>query len=144
MTLLTLGRPFQFSEEDRHGLHGAGVRLIEEPVRGFALADDAIEASLITSGEKLRFDAVYSALGRVVRSDLARALGAEADEEGAFIVDDHQRTNVPGLYAAGDVVQGLAQISVATGQAAIAATDINNQLFRNTDAEDFGSFLVND
>ncbi|SNS87210.1 hypothetical protein SAMN06265795_10856 [Noviherbaspirillum humi] len=37
-------------------------------------------------------------------------------------------TSVPGLYAAGDVVSGLNQIAVATGQAAIAATAIHNSL----------------
>ena len=37
-------------------------------------------------------------------------------------------TDVSGLYAAGDVVQGLDQISVACGQAAIAATAIHNRL----------------
>src|SRR5206468_10707164 len=76
-------------------------------------------------GEEHRFDTLYSALGSRIHSDLALSLGAEADEDGALIVDDHQRTSVPGLYAAGDVVCGLSQISVAMGQAAIAATDIN-------------------
>lgn len=50
------------------------------------------------------------------------------DEDGALSVNAHQRTSVAGLYAAGDVVHGLSQISVATGQAAVAATDINRSL----------------
>ncbi len=79
-------------------------------------------------GGKHRFDTVYTALGVRVRSGLATALGAEADEDGALIVRDHQRTSVPGLYAAGDVVRGLSQVSVAIGQAAVAATDINASL----------------
>ena len=68
------------------------------------------------------------ALGLRARSDLAVALGADHDADGALAVDQHQMTTVPGLYAAGDVVQGLAQISVAMGQAAIAATAIHNSL----------------
>jgi thioredoxin reductase (NADPH) len=67
-------------------------------------------------------------LGLRARSDLATELGASRDEDGALIVDGHQQTSVPGLYAAGDVVQGLAQISVAMGHAAIAATAIHNGL----------------
>jgi thioredoxin reductase (NADPH) len=59
---------------------------------------------------------------------LAVALGADHDADGALIVDAHQQTTVPHLYAAGDLVQGLAQISVAMGQAAIAATAIHNGL----------------
>jgi thioredoxin reductase (NADPH) len=35
---------------------------------------------------------------------------------------------VPGLFAAGDVVSGLNQISIAMGQAAVATTAIHNRL----------------
>ena len=41
---------------------------------------------------------------------------------------EHQETSVPGLYAAGDVVRGLNQISTAEGEGAIAATDVHNRL----------------
>ena len=40
----------------------------------------------------------------------------------------HMRTSVPGLYAAGDVVIGLDQISHAMGQGGVAATTIRNDL----------------
>jgi thioredoxin reductase (NADPH) len=39
-------------------------------------------------------------------------------------------TSVEGLYAAGDLVRGLNQIAVATGEAAIAATAMHNRLRR--------------
>ena len=45
-----------------------------------------------------------------------------------MVVDAHNATSLPGLYAAGDVVKGLNQISVATAEAALAATDIHNML----------------
>ena len=45
-----------------------------------------------------------------------------------MVVDAHQATGVPGLYAAGDVVRGLNQIAVAEAEAAIAATAIHNAL----------------
>ena len=55
-------------------------------------------------------------------------LGATSTENGNFEVDDHQRTSITGLYAAGDVVTDLHQLSVAFGHAAVAATDIHNRL----------------
>jgi thioredoxin reductase (NADPH) len=45
-----------------------------------------------------------------------------------LLVDDHQQTSVPGLYAIGDLVPGLTQIGVAMGQAAMAASAINRSL----------------
>ena len=44
------------------------------------------------------------------------------------MTDKHQQLGLKGLYAAGDVVAGLDQISVAMGHAAIAATAIHNDL----------------
>jgi thioredoxin reductase (NADPH) len=50
------------------------------------------------------------------------------EPDGRLIVDDRQQTSVPGVWAAGDIVRGLNQISVAMGQAAIAATAIHRVL----------------
>ncbi|HZF98983.1 MAG TPA: NAD(P)/FAD-dependent oxidoreductase [Pseudoxanthomonas sp.] len=82
-------------------------------------------------GGERAFDTVYPVLGGRLQSGLATALGAKIEEGGALIVDDHQMTSVEGLYAIGDVVSALNQISVAVGQAAIAATAIHNALPRN-------------
>jgi thioredoxin reductase (NADPH) len=76
-------------------------------------------------------DVLYPALGCTVRSELATALGACCSDTGNLQVDGLQRTTVESLYAAGDVVSDLHQLSVATGHAAIAATEIHNSLARN-------------
>ncbi|MBY2993607.1 NAD(P)/FAD-dependent oxidoreductase [Rhizobium leguminosarum] len=81
-----------------------------------------------TSRGTHRFDSIYPALGSDVRSELALGVGATVSGEGCICVDGHQRTNVRGLYAAGDVVIGLDQISHAMGQAGVAATTIRNDL----------------
>ena len=63
-----------------------------------------------------------------IRSNIAIQLGAEQAGNKCLTVDSHQQTTIPGLYAIGDIVAGLNQICVATGQAAIAATAIHNSL----------------
>lgn len=77
------------------------------------------------------FDTLYPALGSTVRSELAVGLGALRAEDGSLAVDSHCRAGIAGLYAAGDVVAGLDQISNAMGQAAVAATTIRNDLARD-------------
>lgn len=94
-----------------------------EPGRGIELTTE--------DGRVLCFDILYPNLGARVRSGLARRLGARCDDTGALLVDQHQQTSVPGLYAIGDVVAGLNQISVAVGQAAQAATAVHNGLEAN-------------
>jgi thioredoxin reductase (NADPH) len=103
-----------------------GVRVIDGPAQQFRLEADGLSFS--TAAGRLSFEAVYPALGSVVHSDLATSLGATATEEGCIKVDGHQRTSVVGLYAAGDVVSGLDQISHAMGEAGVATTTIRNDL----------------
>jgi thioredoxin reductase (NADPH) len=92
--------------------------------------DDKVTV-IVTDGGRHDVDVLYPALGCNVRSELATHLGARCNGEGNLQVDDHQQTTVPGLYAAGDVVTDLHQLSVASGHAAIAATAIHNNLPRN-------------
>ncbi|MBZ9819703.1 NAD(P)/FAD-dependent oxidoreductase [Mesorhizobium sp. CA4] len=83
---------------------------------------------LLSGGATSTFDAVYPAMGCRTGAKFGIDLGATCDDLGYLIVDAHQRTVVPGLYAAGDVVNEINQIAVAFGHAAIAATDMHNRL----------------
>jgi len=84
--------------------------------------------TLASSQGERQFDVAYLALGSTPQHGLARSLRAECDERDALMVDAHQATSVPRLYAAGDVVRGLNQVVVAAAEGAIAATDIHNKL----------------
>lgn len=111
---------------ERERLEAAGIRAVDGPCRAFTLETDRIAVAL--PGGAAAFTSIYPALGSDVRSELAVGLGAEVSQEGCVAVDGKQRATVPGLYAAGDVVIGLDQISNATGQGGIAATTIRNDL----------------
>ena len=130
LTVLSLERELATTSDEAAQLEQAGVRLVREPVAALVPDEDAIVARLAGSGRVLRFDTMYSALGLRGRSEPVAGLGADQDEDGMLLVDGHQRSNLPGLYAVGDVVQGLTQIAVAMGQAAIAASAINSSLER--------------
>jgi thioredoxin reductase (NADPH) len=106
------------------------VRIVRK-FKQITLASESIVAVVTENGERHEVDALYPAFGCTVRSNLATSLGASCTENGNLVVDDHQRTTVEGLYAAGDVVTDLHQLSVAFGHAAIAATDIHNKLPSN-------------
>jgi thioredoxin reductase (NADPH) len=70
-------------------------------------------------------DGVFIAIGYVPNNALARKLGVEIDDEEGYIkVDRQQRTNIQGIYAAGDITGGVKQIVTAVGQGAVAALSI--------------------
>ena len=125
--LLTDGK--EASPDQRAALADAGISLHEQPISDLFVEGDEITA-VLPDRTRLSIEVLYPALGSVVRSNLAAALGARCISGGYLEVDTHQRTSVPRLYAAGDVVNELNQICVATGHAAIAATDIYNTLRR--------------
>lgn len=126
ITLFPSEGKLDMTDENKAELIGLGVELIEQAPWGYALSGEAIEVSFPET--KRRFASLYPALGSAIQSELAVSLGAELTEGGCVWVDRHQRTTVPGLYAAGDVVLGLDQISHAMGQAAVAATAIRNDM----------------
>lgn len=125
VTLIHVGPAEALTEEEE--LRRMGVELIRAPIDNVRLEGDRVTA-LSWGGTFRIFDLVYSALGTSPNAELARALDARVGEDGCMIVDAHQATTVPGLYAAGDVVRGLNQIAVAGAEAAIAATAIHNAL----------------
>jgi thioredoxin reductase (NADPH) len=127
VTLIHVGEPGTLADNDRRTLAAAGLPVIETPIQAVHIERDRI-AAFTFDGEPRRFDTVYSGLGSTPRSKLAQQAGALLDEAGRLIVDDHQNTSVAGLYAAGDLVRGLNQMTVAEAEAAIAATDIHNRL----------------
>jgi thioredoxin reductase (NADPH) len=127
IALIHVGAPDALPDEERRRLAADGIELIETPIESVRFEKRRITA-LCFDGRARAFDSIYSALGVTPRIQLAVKAGAELDESGRLVVGDHQETSVPGLYAAGDVVRGLNQISTAEGEAATAATDIHNRL----------------
>ncbi|MDO7844155.1 NAD(P)/FAD-dependent oxidoreductase [Sphingomonas immobilis] len=117
----------QLSVSETANLARGGIAVKRAPVRGLSIDGEILLANL-TDGQLLHFDTLYVALGTSPRSELARTAGAELSPTGCVVVDEHQQTTVAGLFAAGDMVEGLDQIAVAAGQAAKAATAIHNLL----------------
>ncbi|GAB3726172.1 NAD(P)/FAD-dependent oxidoreductase [Luteimonas pelagia] len=100
--------------------------VLHPPPQRIALEDGAC---VVESSEgRMRLDTLYPVLGSDAQSGLALALGAACDHNGELVVDAHLHTTVDGLYAIGDVVSALNQISVAVGHAAIAATAVHRRL----------------
>jgi thioredoxin reductase (NADPH) len=130
VTVLPTDAPDRLDRALADELAAANIRVAEARIVDVDRSGEKI-AALMQSGARCELDVLYPALGCEVRSELATALGAATDDIGCLKVDDHQATSVPGLYAAGDVVTDLHQISVAIGHAAIAATAIHNRLPRN-------------
>ena len=87
---------------------------------------EEIQISNNKSGETSTFktDGVFVAIGYTPAVELAEMMGLEINEDGYIKHDGKHRTNVPGIYSAGDVEGGYKQIVTASGQGAEAAMTI--------------------
>lgn len=128
VTWLSLGTQHDVAAPELAQLRERQVLVADSmPLHIRCLPGEGVEVEMV-DGRRLDFDVLYPALGLEHECGLATGLGAQAGADGQLVVDPRLQTTVPGLYVAGDVAAGLNQISVAWGQAAIAATAIHNAL----------------
>lgn len=127
ITVFTLGKKIALTAKEKAKLAETHIEIISDPVIQVTVKDHTI-TTLQTDKMAYRFDTVYSSLGTVVQTSLAIALGAKHNKDGNLLVNSHQETNIPGLYAIGDIVAGLNQMCVASSHGAIAAVTIFNKL----------------
>ncbi|HZZ90596.1 MAG TPA: NAD(P)/FAD-dependent oxidoreductase [Caulobacteraceae bacterium] len=132
VTLLYAGDPDRLAGAGELRSVGVGVRSVE--VEDIEIAEQAILVR-DASPEPETFDCLYLALGCDLHSHLPTMPPLARDEDGSLVVDPHQQTSIDGLYAVGDIVRGLNQIAVATGEAAIAATRIHRRLRERDSAQ---------
>jgi thioredoxin reductase (NADPH) len=126
VTLIAPDKALSLSSEDQQKLKDARIDCVDGPAQAVAISSECIVVD--TAEGHYSFDSIYPALGSDTHTQLGEMVGAKLAEDGCFLCDSHQRTSVPGLYAAGDVVHGLDQISHSMGEGGVAATTIRNDL----------------
>ena len=95
--------------------------------------EDRVEEILIVNNKTndsstFETNGVFIAIGYTPAIELAQKLGIEVTTDGYIKHDGKHRTNIPGVYSAGDVEGGYKQIVTASGQGAEAAMTIFEDL----------------
>lgn len=83
------------------------------------LGDERVSGILFSDGEILNCNGVFVAEGVAGGSNFAKKLGIYTDGD-KIVVDENMQTNVPGIYACGNLVGGLLQINKAAYEGAMA------------------------
>jgi thioredoxin reductase (NADPH) len=127
VTYLPAHAEFGLSIDDANLAASKGIQVERRLAEEIVTTEDGVRISY-ASGDTATFDVLYPCLGVTPRAELCSPLGVVLSEGGGILTDRHQETAVRGVFAAGDVVEGLDQIASACGQAAVAATAIHNRL----------------
>jgi len=93
------------------------------------IGEDRLEAVKLDDSQEMKVDGLFIEIGSIPNSGLAEDLDIELTENGYIKTDEERRTNVPGIYAAGDVIDSpLKQAITAAGQGSEAASTAYDEL----------------
>jgi thioredoxin reductase len=132
ITLFTHGKS-ELTAEQTEILRRRKVRIVEHPVEKLIHDGNALHGA-IAGGELIEQDAILGGGPPFqMKSDVGESLGCEKNEMGLYKVGEGNRTNVPGIYAAGDSITMQQSVvgALATGQwaGATASQDLLNEAF---------------
>ncbi len=86
------------------------------------LGTKSVEKVRLSTGEELTLQGIFVAIGHLALSDLASKLGAALNEMGEIIINRKSETNVPGVYAAGDVCDTVFKQAITGAAEAVTAS----------------------
>ena len=112
---------YPLSEPEREKVAATGARIVSGDVAELVLRDGALSEVLLADETRVPVEALFVAPRYLAQTEVLGELGCEADENGFLAVDGNGATSVPGVWAAGNVVDPRAKVIIAAGAATAAA-----------------------
>ncbi|TDE32172.1 NAD(P)/FAD-dependent oxidoreductase [Actinomadura sp. 6K520] len=125
VTLLTGKAP---EGEEAARLDVRGVRVVEGEARRVVVEGDRVTGIELADGSVVGCDAVFVAPAFVAKDGPLADLGCAFGDDGFVAADATGRTSVPGVWAAGNVVNPMGQVIIAASAGAMSAAVINSEL----------------
>lgn len=126
--LVCLQEDEKLTDDHRRWLAAVKVPARHERVVAFTGAGRAVEHVVFSDGRSERCDAAFICAPLRQRYPLVEMLGCKIRSDGEIDADERGRTNVPGVYAAGDAVTTIHQVALAAASGVKAAMAINEDL----------------
>jgi thioredoxin reductase (NADPH) len=122
------------NKEDMQMMKENQIQYIEERIESVLANESQLEGFVLENGQTIRGNYAFVAFGgNEVRSQLAKQLGVELLENKHMLVDPRTKmTNIPGVWAAGDVVVHSEQVTIAMGEGLQAAIWIHKDIMANS------------
>lgn len=114
--------------EESARLAARGIAVEPGEVTRVVVESDRLTGVELAGGRVVARHAVFLHPRFVPTDDLLTSLGCEVDERGVVRTDGVGRTSVPGVWAAGNVVDPMAQLITAASAGSLAAGMLNTEL----------------
>ncbi|WP_341277825.1 NAD(P)/FAD-dependent oxidoreductase [Paenibacillus sp. FSL H8-0537] len=126
-TICTDG-PDEMTAEQREELQQHDVPIFDSKIQRIEAANGSVQQVVLEDGSILSCEGIFFVPKLAIGSDLPQTIGCAMTEAGAVIVDEFGKTNVPGIYSAGDAASQKYQVVAAASMGSMAAVSINSEL----------------
>lgn len=114
--------------QDRERLEARGLRFVEGEIEHLVVDGDRLRGIELTDGRAVPRAAAFVFPRAVPHDELLTHLGCAKGDNGWVVTDRTGRTGVPGVWAAGNVIDPRAQVVAAAGMGSTAAFALNADL----------------
>ncbi|QHW31084.1 NAD(P)/FAD-dependent oxidoreductase [Paenibacillus rhizovicinus] len=115
-------------DTEREELARHRVPVCDSAIRTIESIDGMVRRVVLADGTAISCTGIFFGPQLIAGSDLPQALGCRVTEAGTVVADPFGKTNVPGIYSAGDAATELYQAITAASLGSLAAVGINNEL----------------
>jgi thioredoxin reductase (NADPH) len=127
--LMTEDAYIPYEEQDLSKLENSHFKWTHGKIKEIAFPrPGVIQSVTLEDGRKLKANVFFVAFVDVARSELAQQIGVDVDAKGNIITDHRGKTNIEGVWAAGDVRPITQQVAMAVGTGNYAALMMNQFL----------------
>ncbi|BBD09057.1 FAD-dependent oxidoreductase [Desulfovibrio ferrophilus] len=143
VTLVHRRDEFRAEKHLQNGIRDAGIEVIwDTEVKEFVGDETGLHGVRLKNVKteetsELKVDGAFLAIGWNPNTEIPEQVGVTLDEWGYIKVDRNMRTNIPRIYACGDVIGGVQQIATAVGEGSTAALavfeDLSNPYWKRAD-----------
>jgi thioredoxin reductase len=127
LTVCTNG-PDELTDAEREEFRRKQMPLFDSPIRHIDSSDGIVQQVVLEDGTAIPCRGIFFKPKLVLGSDLPQAFGCGISEDGMIIVDEFGKTNISGIYSAGDAASRLHQAIAEASTGAFVAAVINNEL----------------
>ncbi|MEC0090978.1 NAD(P)/FAD-dependent oxidoreductase [Paenibacillus macquariensis] len=126
-TICTNG-PDEWTNEQREEIKQHNIPAFDSAIQRIESSEGMAQSVVLEDGTVIPCTGIFFAPKLITGSDLPQALGCQTTEAGLVIVDEFGKTNVPGIYSAGDVASEMHLVVTAASLGALAGVSINGEL----------------
>ncbi len=126
-TICTNG-PDELTDAQREELQRHQVPLFDSAIQYIDSNDGIVRQVVLEDGTTIPCRGIFFKPKLIAGSDLPQTIGCDITDAGMVVTDDFGKTNIPGVYSAGDAASQMHQTIAAASMGAFTAAFINNEL----------------